>query len=46
MMNIYSKIKEKSKLKNELEIYIDKKKYIEIKKEKLLDLFLSLKNTF
>ena len=46
MMNIYSKIKEKSKLKNELEIFIEKKKYIEIKKEKLLDLFLSLKNTF
>ena len=43
MMNIYSKIKEKSKLKNELEIFIEKKKYIEIKKEKLLDLFLSLR---
>ena len=42
IMNIYSQIKDKTKFRMELEIFVKDKNYIDIKKEKLMNLFLSL----
>ena len=42
IMNIYSQIKDKTKFRTELEIFVKDKNYIDIKKEKLMNLFLSL----